>query len=207
MSRITPASATLALVALASALSAGAFAREGSWMVSGGVSLIDPKSNNLALGPGTTLELEEAVRPSFDFTYMLRDHWGLELFASTFARHDLRVTSPTGSTPFGSIKLLPPTLSLQYHFNPEGRIRPFAGLGVNYTFVSDESPQGLRVESALGPAAQVGFDVGINERWYLNLSARYVDIDVDARLGAVELGSVTLDPVIYNLHFGYRLVL
>jgi outer membrane protein len=207
MSRITPITAAVAFIALSSALSAAALAREGSWMVSAGVSLIDPKSDNLALSPGTTLELEEAVRPSFDFTYMLRDNWGIELFTSTFARHDLRVTSPTGSTAFGKIKLLPPTVSLQYHFNPEGRIRPFAGVGVNYTFVSDESPQGLVVGNSLGPAAQIGFDVGINERWYLNVSARYADIDVDARLGAVDLGSVTVDPVIYGLHFGYRLVL
>ena len=39
------------------------------------------------------------------------------------------------------------------------------------------------VENPFGPAAQLGVDIGINERWFVNLSARYIDIDDDARGG------------------------
>jgi len=205
MFRIPPGSATAALVALSSVISAGAFAEQGTWLVRGGVSVVDPKSDNLTLGPGTTLQIEDDLRPTFDVTYMFRDNWGVELLASTFWKHDLQVRSPTGTTRLGEIKHLPPTLSLQYHFNPDGRIRPYAGLGLNYTFLFDESPEALSVGNSFGPAAQVGFDVGINERWFLNLSARYVDIDGDVRLGGTNLGTVEVDPIVYGIHAGFKL--
>jgi outer membrane protein len=205
MFRNTPASATVALVALSSVVGAGALAREGTWLVSAGASVLDPKSDNLALGPGTTLQIDDVVRPTFDITYMIRDQWGVELFFSTFWRHNLQVKSPTGTARLGTLKLLPPTVSLQYHFNPEGRLRPYAGLGLNYTFLRDEAPDPLRVADSFGPAAQLGFDVQINKRLFLNVSARYIDIDGDARLGATDLGAVEVDPFIYGMHFGYKL--
>jgi outer membrane protein len=205
MFRNNPNPATVALVALSSVASAGALAEQGTWLVRGGVSVVDPKSDNLALGPGTTLQIDEAIRPTFDVTYMFHDRWGVELLASTFWKHDLEVQSPTGTTRLGGIKHLPPTLSLQYHFNPDGRIRPYAGLGLNYTWLFDESPDGLSVGDSFGPAAQVGFDIGINERWFLNLSARYIDIDGDVRLGGTNLGTVEVDPFVYGLHVGFKL--
>jgi outer membrane protein len=205
MFRITRTSATAALVGLASVISAGAFAKEGTWLISAGASVLDPKSDNLALGPVSTLHIDSVVRPTFDITYMIRDQWGVELFLSTFWRHDLEVRSPSGAARLGTIKLLPPTVSLQYHFNPEGRFRPYAGLGLNYTFLSDESPEALGVGNSIGPAAQLGFDVQVSKRLFVNVSARYIDIDGDARLGATSLGSVEVDPFIYGMHFGYKL--
>jgi outer membrane protein len=205
MSRIPAPAAAAALVALSSVISAGALAQEGTWLVRGGLSIVDPKSDNLTLGPGTTLQVDDAIRPTFDVTYMFRDRWGVELLASTFFKHDLEVRPPTGTTRLGELKHLPPTLSLQYHFNPDGRFRPYAGLGVNYTFLFDESPEALSVGNSFGPAAQLGLDVGINERWFLNLSARYIDIDGDVRLGGTNLGTVEVDPVVFGLHVGFKL--
>ncbi len=205
MPRMTRSTATIALVALSSAMTAAAFAQQGSWLVRAGVSVVDPKSDNFALGPGTTLQIDDALRPTFDVTYLFRDNWGVELLASAFWKHDLLVSAPTGNTRLGTIKHLPPTVSLQYHFNPDGRIRPYAGLGVNYTFLFGEKPEALSVENSFGPAAQLGVDIGIGERWFVNLSARYIDIDGDARLGATGLGTVEVDPFVYGVHVGYRL--
>ena len=47
-------------------------------------------------------------------------------------------------------------------------------------------------------------DVGINDRWFVNLSARYIDIDADARLGGANIGTVEVDPFVYGIHVGYR---
>ena len=54
-------------------------------------------------------------------------------------------------------------------------------------------------------AAQLGVDVGINDRWFANLSARYIDIDGDARLGGADIGTVEVDPFVYGIHVGFRL--
>ncbi len=205
MPRITHSTATVALVALSSAMTALAFAQQGAWLVRAGASVVDPKSNSLALGPGTMLQFDDALRPSFEVTYMFRDNWGIELLASTFWTHDLLVRSPTGTTRLGEVKHLPPTVSLKYHFNPEGRIRPYVGLGLNYTYMFDEEPEALRFDNSVGPAAQLGLDIGINEQWFLNVSARYIDIDSEARLGATRLGTVQVDPFVYGIHVGFRL--
>jgi len=37
-----------------------------------------------------------------------------------------------------------------------------------------------------------------------SVSARYIDIDADARLGTASIGTVEVDPFVYGLHVGYR---
>lgn len=204
MSRFTRSTAAAALLALTGLAGVTASAAQGDWLVRFGASVVDPKSDNLTLGPGTTLQIGDDTRPSFDVTYMFRDKWGIEVLASTVWKHELKVRGPTGTTRLGEVSHLPPTISLQYHFNPEGRLRPYVGLGVNYTLLFDEEPATLSVDNSFGPAAQLGLDVGLNDKWFLNLSARYIDIDADARLGTANIGTVEVDPFVYGLHVGYR---
>ena len=135
---------------------------------------------------------------------MFRDKWGVELLASTVWKHELNVRTATGTTRLGEVSHLPPTISLQYHFNPDGRVRPYVGLGVNYTLLFDEEPDALSVDNSFGPAAQLGLDYSLNDKWFVNVSACYIDIDADARLGTASIGTVEVDPIVYGLHVGYR---
>lgn len=198
------ATAAAALLALSTLAGATASAEQGDWLVRFGVSVVDPKSDILTLAPGTTLQIDDDTRPSFDVTYMFRDNWGVELLASTVWKHELFVKGPTGTTRLGEVSHLPPTLSLQYHFNPDGRLRPYVGVGVNYTLLFNEEPDTLGVDNSFGPAAQLGLDIGIDDKWFVNLSARYIDIDGDARLGTTRIGSVEVDPFVYGVHVGYK---
>jgi OOP family OmpA-OmpF porin len=200
-----PSRATALCLALSSLFGTTAIAEQGDWLVRFGASVIDPKSDNLTLAPGTTLQVDEDLQPTFDVTYMLRDRWGIELLASKEWNHGLFVKGPTGVVSgLGEVRHLPPTLSVQYHFNPDGRFRPYAGVGLNYTLLFGERPAALQVENSIGPAAQLGLDIGLNEKWFLNVSARYIDIDGDARLGSTSIGTVEVDPFIYGLHLGYK---
>ena len=75
--------------------------------------------------------------PEVDFTYFFADHWAAELIAAT-TQHSVHQTT---AGDIGSVWLLPPTLTVQYHFNPEGKFRPYVGAGMNYTFFySPRSP-------------------------------------------------------------------
>ena len=204
MTRSSLRGATTAFVASCVLFSAAALAEQGDWLVRVGASVVDPKSDNLTLGPGTTLRIDEDTRPTFDVTYMLRDQIGIELLASTVWDHGLFVKTATGTTALGRVQHLPPTLSLQYHLNPDGRIRPYLGIGLNYTLIFNERPSALSVGNSVGPAAQVGLDFDVTRNWFVNLSARYIDIDADAHLGAANLGTVSVDPYVYGLHVGYR---
>jgi outer membrane protein len=205
MSRMKKLPAAAAMVAITSVLGASAFAAQGDWLVRVGASVVDPKSDNLTLAPTTKLQVEDDTRPTFDVTYMFRDKWGVELLASTPWNHDLTLKTAAGNVALGEVQHLPPTLSVQYHFNPAGRIRPYVGLGINYTLLFKEEPETLSVDNSFGPAAQLGVDVGINDRWFVNLSARYIDIDADARLGGVDIGTVEVDPFVYGIHVGFKL--
>lgn len=56
----------------------------------------------------------------------------------------------------------PPTVSLQYHFNPNGNLRPYVGAGVNYTLFFSAKTRGaladskLELDPSFGLAAQAG---------------------------------------------------
>src|SRR6056297_138980 len=104
----------------------------------------------------------------------------------------------------GSVEHIPPTLSLQYHFMPDSRFRPYVGAGVNYTLFSNEKPSGLKLDDSFGPAFQAGIDVGINDNWFVNYAIRWIDIDADATLGGDKLGTIEIDPWVYSLNLGYR---
>ena len=63
------------------------------------------------------------------------------------------------------------TLSLNWHFNPNGTFRPYIGAGVHYTMFSGEETCGtlsgndLTIDDSVGAAGQVGVDIG-HRNWF-----------------------------------------
>jgi outer membrane protein OmpA-like peptidoglycan-associated protein len=200
--------AVAAALVLGAALLAPAVAEEKwertDWIVRGGISQVDPKSRNLALSPTTKLGVDDDSGFSFDVTRMLSEKWGLELFAAPSLNHRTSTVSSTASTPLGKVEPLIQTLTGQYHFNPQGRFRPYVGAGVGYGQFSGETPAGLSLGRSWGPTAVAGADLGLTQRLFLNASARWVDMSSKVRLNGSNLGTVDLDPMIYSVNLGYR---
>lgn len=208
----------LALTA-ALGLAAPASAHEaGDWLVRVGASVVDPKSDNGNLdltaleGGPEQITVDDKTGVTFNFTYMYTKNVGVEVLAALPFEHDISVDT-LGEV--GSVKHLPPTISLQYHFLPDSVFQPYAGIGVNYTRFFSESETGALTDlgvtldvdsSSFGLAAQVGFDYMITDQWFLNFDLRYIDIDVDAKIKEVPAinGEVNIDPVVYGIHLGYR---
>ncbi|WP_240901371.1 OmpW family protein [Thioalkalivibrio sp. XN279] len=201
-------------------LAAPASAHEaGDWLVRFGASVVDPKSDNgnldlTALDGGVQqISVDDKTGVTFNFTYMYTKNIGVEVLAALPFEHDISVET-LGEV--GSVKHLPPTISLQYHFLPDSVFQPYAGIGVNYTRFFSESEKGVLVDplgvtldvdsSSFGLAAQLGFDYMVTDQWFLNFDLRYIDIDVDAKIREVpEInGTVNIDPVVYGIHLGYR---
>lgn len=156
----------------------------------------------------TLSALHTGVRPSvipeLDLTYMFTDHIGAELILGTTRN---RVTSDLGR--LGKVSLLPPTLTLQYHFNPSGRIRPYVGAGLNYTrFYDDDLKAGgqkVRIDrNSFGPALQAGLDIGLDENWFFNIDVKKVWIKTDASLGGTHLGELKINPWLIGVGVGRR---
>lgn len=184
-------------------LAQSAFAQDaGDWIVRAGFHTIQPKAHNHPL-----VDVGQSTGMTFSATYMATENWGVELLAALPFLHDIRLN---GVGAVGETDLLPPTLSAQYHFNPNGRVRPYVGAGVNYTVFSSERTWGalqgtkLELDSSFGPAAQLGIDIDVLPDWFLNLDVRWFDIDTDAKLDGVDVGTIQIDPYAFGLSLSRR---
>lgn len=212
----------LPLLAIA-AVPAPAFAEAGDVLLRVRAVVVSPNEDSgsiLPAFPGEGVDVTDSFAPEVDITYMATSHIGFELIAAT-TKHDFGGTSGTtgGIGQLGSTWALPPTLTAQYHFAPEGSVRPYVGAGVNYTiFYSENTTNGL--ENAIGPtsvslsdswgwALQAGVDIDLNENVFLNFDVKYIDIDTIATLRNGAIGTqrvdIDLDPFVFGIGIGFRL--
>lgn len=151
---------------------------------------------------------DNAYVPEVDLTYFLSNNWALELIAAT-SPHDLKLkNSDLGDLDLGDTWILPPTLTLQYHFTPEKQFSPYVGAGINYTLPYAEDAKDvndLEADGSFGYAAQAGFDYWINDNWAFNMDIKKIWVDVDASVnsGAIT-GEVELDPIVAGVGIAYR---
>ena len=192
------------LVATLLGLSFSAQAHEkGDWLLRVGAGMVDPKSSN-----GDVVSVDSGTTLAFNGTYMLGPNLGLEVLASAPFSHDIKLAD--GGTRVAETKHLPPTVSLNYHFDTASAFNPYAGVGLNYTLFFDEKTTGpldgldLDLDGSFGVAAQLGFDYDLSDNMFLNLNLRWIDIDTDAKLDGAALETVEIDPLVYTLALGWK---
>ena len=174
----------------------------GDWIWRVGVHNVRPKSDN-----HDVVNVDTGASLTFNGTYIFAPHWGVELLAAMPFAHDINLN---GGGKVAETKQLPPTLSLQYHFNPNGSWRPYVGAGLNYTLFFNEKTVGalagnkLELDPSWGLATQLGLDVELGSNWFANVDARWFDIDSDATLNGTRLGTVEIDPYAFGLAIGRR---
>jgi outer membrane protein len=198
------------VAAVACALVAGAplvHAQDQNWVVKVGVHSVDPKSDNGTLAGGTLKsDVGADVKPTITAEYFFAPAWGVEVLASLPWQHDIKLNGVKA----GTTKQLPPTVSVQYHFNQGGQVSPFVGLGLNYTTFFSERTTGplagtkLSLDDSFGVAAHAGIDFRIDERWLVTLDARWIKIGTDAKVNGGKVGTVHIDPIAYGFAVGYR---
>jgi outer membrane protein len=148
--------------------------------------------------------VDNAIVPELDFTYMIRDEIGVELILGT-SRH--QVTSGIGG--LGGVSVLPPTLLLQYHFNHAGKVRPYVGAGVNYTYFyndklkAGDTPVSI-AHSSFGPALQAGVDVQVTRTLFVNADVKKIWMRTRASAGGADLGSLKIDPWVIGIGIGMK---
>lgn len=197
--------ASLALAAMP------AFAQSaGHWTLGIGAHNVDPKSDNgtLTATPLGNLKMDigSNARPTITAEYFLKDNLGVEILAALPFQHDINVV---GVGKVGSTKHLPPTVSLQYHFG-QGKVRPFVGLGLNYTTFFSTKTEGaidgtnLDLSNSWGLAGHVGVDFQVSEKGAIRIDYRKIDIDTDVKLNGAKLGTrntVNIDPSAYGIAY------
>lgn len=228
------------LAASSLAFAAGAHAEAGDIVVRLRATNVDPdvssslgKKTDQAYGTGTAaalygsaganLQVDSNLIPEVDFSYYFTKNLAAELILATGTRHDVK-TSGTGplltTRKLGSVDLLPPTLTLQWHFMPDQTFDPYVGAGATYVYSLDKKltaqtivgPQKIRIDSDMwGGALQAGIDINLKDRWLLNFDVKKLWAGTDVKLNAPVLGAgwrkidrLDLDPWVISVGVGKK---
>ncbi|WP_300541897.1 OmpW family outer membrane protein [Maricaulis sp.] len=200
----------LGAAAAALVLAAPATAEQGDWLVRLRALNVIPNEEAAITPIGGDVDIDTSIVPELDITYFMQDRWAFELILGVTPHDVIAVDTAAGDIDLGDVTLLPPTLTLQYHFNPGGDVRPYLGAGVNYThFFNEDLPGGsalsmIEYDGGFGLAAQAGVDFALQSDWFLNLDIKYIDIDTGVLIDGAIAADVQIDPVIAGVGFGRR---
>jgi len=177
----------------------------GDWIVRArAVSLSSENKDDT----GLDLSINDKVFPEVDISYFMSPNLALELILTYPQKQDVK----SAGAKIGSFKHLPPTLTAQYHFTGLSGWRPYVGLGLNYTHISDVNWDPA-VEAALQPslkkdsfglAAQIGADVPVGGGWLLNVDVKKVQIGTEVSSFGAKVGDFKVDPWLVSVGFGKR---
>jgi len=151
---------------------------------------------------GLGLAINDKTLPEVDISYFFSKNIAAELILTVPQKHRLS----SNGTDIGSLRHLPPTLTVQYHFNAPG-FKPYVGAGVNYTRFSSVHVLGGAADvkrNSFGPALQVGVDIPLTGNLYLNVDVKKVFIKTDVSAGGVKVGQFKVDPVLVGVGLGWR---
>lgn len=232
----------LSLAVLSALFSLPTYAEQGDWVVRLRATNVNPsESSNLGqqtdktYGAGTAaavygdakadLETDGNTIPELDISYYFTKNIAAELILALGTRHDVDVSGSGGALSthkLGSVNLLPPTLTAQWHFMPDEMFDPYVGAGVSYIRAMDNGLTArvgttglpIRVErNAWGPAIQAGFDINLKDRWLINVDVKKIWFDMDVKLDGAAAGlpagyrkidNLDVDPWVISVGFGKK---
>lgn len=216
--KTAPRSASIALLLTCAFVVAGvlpctAWAQAGQspWLIRARLLSVVPDDDSSTITTiGGKAEVDDSITADVDFSYFFTPNIAAELTLAV-TEHDVEaVNTAAGDVDLGDVKLLPPTLTLQYHFLPDGKIRPYVGAGINYTIFFDDDPgdaTSIDYDDAFGLALQAGVDVEINDHWAVNFDVKKIwletDVTVEA-LGNTVKTDVDVDPWLFGVGLAYR---
>lgn len=200
---------------------------QGDWLLHLRAINISPNDDSSLIHVGgngvakTGVAVDDAYSLDISLAYMLTDNWAIELLADLSSEHTVsangleEAANVASGTDVIETNVLPPTVFLQYQFAPKGKIRPYVGVGLNYTmyFSDDFTPaaktalgaSNLDIDSSFGWAAQVGIDWELGNDWFFSVDAKYINIETTATFNTALGGAsvdVDINPTVIGVGFG-----
>ncbi|MCW5655122.1 OmpW family outer membrane protein [Hydrogenophaga sp.] len=198
-----PLIAIVAVASLCVAASGAAHAqdfKEGTLLVRARAVHLDSANKD---STGLGLAINNKTLPEVDFSYFFNRNIAAELILTVPQKQTLS----SNGVDIGSLRHLPPTLTLQYHFDTAYGIKPYLGAGINYTRFSSVNVLGGAADvkrNSFGPALQVGVDIPLADKLYLNVDLKKVFIQTDVSAGGTQLGTFKVDPLLLSVGLGWR---
>ena len=108
--------------------------------------------------------------------------------------------------PLGSVEAMPVTLLLQYRSLGGEKIRPYVGAGLNLTIVWEKAGalDSADLSPSLAPAVQLGTDVRLSPRVFLNLDLKWSPWRTDIEGGGNTRAHLRIDPMALGAGVGFR---
>ena len=173
-------------------------AAENPWMVRvRAVDLLWQNGQSGSVVQTADVKAANKVIPELDVSYFFTKNIAAELVLTYPQTIDINYTS--SQTKLGSVKALPPSLLLQYHFTDFGAFKPYVGAGVNYTIFTSRnnlSNGAFSIDnSSFGAVGQVGMDYMFDKNWGLNVDLKYATMSTNVTTAAgANGGKLTLNP-------------
>lgn len=188
------------LLCAGSLVGGAAQAAQGDWLGRVRAIHISPDASSSALN----LDVASRSTAELDFSYFVTNNLALELILATRS-HEVTASGAH----LGSVALLPPTLTLQYHFMPQETFRPYVGAGINYTrfYDIDLGSGAFTVDkNSWGGALQAGADIQISKTFFLNLDVKkiWIDTDVKSTATGATVANLKVNPVIFGIGIGMK---
>ena len=193
----TLAAALAVMTSLAPIATQAQSSSENPWMVRvRAVDLLWANGQSGGVVQSANVKAADKVIPEFDISYFFTKNIAAELVLT----YPQSIQIDAGGSKLGTIKALPPSLLLQYHFTNFGAFKPYVGAGVNYTIFSSRNNLGGGAysvdNSSFGGVGQVGMDYMFDKNWGLNVDLKYATMSTnvtDSATGA-NVGKLTLNP-------------
>jgi len=211
---LTGLAAGVLLAGLAGGANAADFVtkHKGTIILAARVTTVDPTAGDPILtsaNADTTLNavVSSDTMPTIGLSYFLTDNIAVEVIAGT-TKHRVQATN----LPVADTWVLPPVVTLQYHFAPTQKVSPYVGAGINYMLFYSEKNiapfSKFNIDNGFGTALQAGVDVSVGGPWSLNLDVKKVYFNTTAHTTLAGPGllhsNVALDPLVYSLGMARR---
>ena len=183
------------------------FKSAGKWLVGLKVLNLDPDvDSTVSIGGGAVVD-DDTV-PELDIRYFITDTIAIEAIFGTTEHKVSAKNTALGDVNLGTIKVLPPTFTLQYHFKTESKFKPYVGAGINYTFFYDGNPgqfESVKYKDEIGIALNIGFDFVLSDNNFFNIDIKKYDLPTDVNINnGVATADVDLDPLAISIGYGWR---
>lgn len=174
---------------------------------------------------GLNLDVKDVNTVYFAFLRRLSPHFEIELAGGYPPKTETVARGPAtvGSVPYdgqiiASAKWFSPTLLVNYKFFEESaRVRPYVGVGVNYTHFYDRKstdagnaasggPTSISLSDSIGPAGIIGVVYKFDRNWSINASFSMAKIksDLEANTsGAIRKSTIDFKPAAWVIAAGY----
>jgi outer membrane protein len=144
------------------------------------------------------------------YLYYFTKNIAAELILAVGSRHDVNIggSGANAGAKLGSINLLPPTLTAQWHFNPDQTIDPYVGAGMSYIRAMDRNlnldTTGITVErNIFGPVLQAGADYNLPNKWLVNFDVKKIWFSTDVST-TTKIDNLDIDPWVVSFGVGKK---